>query len=83
MLLALNLGACKKANDVETEPKVEAELLEIYGVKYNKDSILNLMSIGTGFPVDSIYFDQSVQMFKVTNWYIEFKPENYLTLSKR
>lgn len=86
MLLGLGLSSCEKESQTESNEKssdIVVTTVKIYELKYNKDSVLNQMSIGTGFPVDQIYFDEHVQKFKVKDLYAEFSPEDYLILKDR
>ncbi|SKB36162.1 hypothetical protein SAMN05660841_00012 [Sphingobacterium nematocida] len=83
MLLGLGLSSCEKENQSQSNEKsveIAVAKIQIYGVKYNQDSVFNQMSIGTGFSTEQIYFDESTQKFKIKDFYLEFKPEDYLIL---
>lgn len=78
------MSSCKKET-IETNEvlKSSIETVEIYGVTYKKDSVLNEMSIVTGFSVTDIYFDANNQKFKVKDLeFGEFNPEDYLILKE-
>lgn len=84
ILCGLTLGSCKKESiEVENLDSEKIEMIDIYGIKYNKDSILNEMAIVLGFESSEIYFDLNTQKFKVKSLdFGEFEPKDYLFLKE-
>lgn len=71
--LTLGFSSCKK-DEVSTNKQ---KYVVIYGNLYLLQPIIQEITVSTGYPRDSIYFDSSKQLFLIKGYYAELLPENY------